>query len=109
MPFGDLQLLRRQPAAPQELLGLPPVGRPKPPKSEAPNRVPTPVDSPGTSLTTPESQVYLSRVLTDLRDDDLGPRLLAEVRKQEEEPRQAFLAGVEELVNQVRFDPDVAR
>src|SRR6267378_6143791 len=49
------------------------------------------------------------RILADLRDDALRSRLLAEVRKQQEKPGQALLAGVEELVHQVLFDPNVAR
>src|SRR5688572_9247893 len=47
-------------------------------------------------------------LLTDLRDDGLRLRFLPEVREEQEEPSQSLLAGVEELIHQILFDPDVA-
>jgi hypothetical protein len=47
--------------------------------------------------------------LTDLRYDWLGPTFLAKIRQQQKGPRQALLARVEQLIHQVRLDPDGAR
>src|SRR5512143_4262522 len=47
------------------------------------------------------------RLLAHPRDHALRPRFLAEVREQQEDPGESLLAGVEELVDQVLFDPDV--
>ena len=38
-----------------------------------------------------------------------GLSFLAEIREQQENARQALLAGVEELIDQVRFDPRIPR
>jgi len=49
------------------------------------------------------------RLLSDVRDDRFRLAFLAEIDQQQQHPCQAFLALVEKLVHQVRFDPDVAR
>ena len=49
------------------------------------------------------------RLLADVGDDRLGPTVLTKIREKQEGPRQPLLAGVEQLVNQVRFNPDSAR
>ena len=46
--------------------------------------------------------------LTDLRRDRLRRAILAEIRQQKQRPRQALLAGIEQLVDQIRLDPAVA-
>ena len=48
------------------------------------------------------------RLLADLRNDRLGFALLAEIRQQQKSPRQTFFAGVEQLIDQVRFDANRA-
>jgi hypothetical protein len=48
------------------------------------------------------------RFLADLRDDRLGFAFLAEIRQQQEQPREAFLARIEQLIDQIRFNPDGA-
>jgi hypothetical protein len=46
------------------------------------------------------------RFLADLGDDWLGSTVLTKIReKHQEGPRQPLLAGVEQLVDQVRFNP----
>jgi hypothetical protein len=35
--------------------------------------------------------------------------VLAEAGQQQQNPRQAFLAGIEQLINQVLFDPNIPR
>ena len=47
-------------------------------------------------------------LLTYLRNNRYRLRLLAEIGQQQEKPREAFLARIEELVNKVFFDTDVA-
>ena len=47
-------------------------------------------------------------VLIDSGDYDLSPAFLAKMRKQQENPSQTLFAGVEKLVYEVRFIPDVA-
>jgi hypothetical protein len=49
------------------------------------------------------------RLLADLRDYRLMLPVLAEVRQQEQSPRQSFLAGIKQLVDQVLFHPQSAR
>src|ERR1700730_11708953 len=49
------------------------------------------------------------RLLADLRYDRLGPTFLAKIRQQKKGSRQAFLARVEQLIHQVRLNPDGAR
>jgi len=48
------------------------------------------------------------RLLTDFCDDRLRPAFLAEIRQQQKRPRQAFLARIEKLIDQVLLDPTVA-
>ena len=48
------------------------------------------------------------RVLGDLRDHADRYGLLPVARQQQQRARQPFLAGVEELIDQVLFDSDVA-
>jgi len=45
------------------------------------------------------------RLLSDVRDDRFRLAFLAEIDQQQQHPCQAFLALVEKLVHQVRFDP----
>src|ERR1700682_1663780 len=45
--------------------------------------------------------------LSDPGNDSFGFALLAKMGQQQENPSQALLAGVEELVDQIRFVPDV--
>jgi len=40
--------------------------------------------------------------------DSFGPAFLAKMSQQQKNPRQALLAGVEKLVDEVFFIPDVA-
>ena len=47
--------------------------------------------------------------LTDFRDHGLRLAVLAEMREQQENPCQALLAGVKELIDDVRLDPGVSR
>ena len=49
------------------------------------------------------------RLLADLGRDQLWAAFLSEVRHQKEKARQAFFARVEQLIDQVLFDPAVAR
>ena len=46
------------------------------------------------------------RFLADFRDHRLRVAFLAEVRQQQEQPRKALLARIEQLVDEVRFDAD---
>ena len=46
--------------------------------------------------------------LADIRSDRLRAALLAEIRQQEQQARQPFFTGVEELVDQILFNPAVA-
>ena len=48
------------------------------------------------------------RFLTDLSHDGLWSRFLAEIRKEQQQPRKAPFAGIEQLIYQVLFDPSVA-
>src|SRR3984893_14878502 len=52
---------------------------------------------------------FRQRLLADLRHDWLGPTFLAKIRQQKEGPRQAFLARIEQLIHQIRLNPDGAR
>ena len=47
-------------------------------------------------------------ILIDSGDHSLSPAFLAKMRKQQENPSQTLFAGVEKLVYEVRFIPDVA-
>src|SRR2546423_7000866 len=47
--------------------------------------------------------------LADPGDHVLRLALLAEVSEQQQNARQALFAGVEELIDKVRLDPDIAR
>ena len=47
------------------------------------------------------------RLLTDLGDYRLGHAFLAEVSKQQQNPRESLFAGIEKLVDQVLFVSDV--
>jgi hypothetical protein len=47
------------------------------------------------------------RLLADFRYDRLWPPLLAKIGHQEKQPRQAFLARIEKLVNQILFNSGV--
>jgi hypothetical protein len=49
------------------------------------------------------------RFLADFRDDRLRLSFLGEIRHQEKEPRQAFLASIEKLIDQIGFDPGIPR
>ena len=49
------------------------------------------------------------RLLAHLRDYCLMLPVLAEVRQQEQSPRQSLLAGIKELIDQVLFHPQGAR
>ena len=42
-------------------------------------------------------------------DDRLGPAFLAEIGQEKKRPRQTLLARIEELIDQILFDPDRAR
>jgi hypothetical protein len=46
--------------------------------------------------------------LINSREDGLGSAFLSKMRKQQKDSRQAFLAGIEKLVHEIRFKPDVA-
>ena len=52
---------------------------------------------------------FSQRLLADLRNDRLEFRLFAEIRQQQENPRQPLLTGIEELVDQVLFDSNDSR
>jgi len=41
-------------------------------------------------------------------EDSFRSAFLSKMRKQQKDSRQALLAGIEELVHQIRFKPDVA-
>src|SRR6202022_4013827 len=47
-------------------------------------------------------------LLADRRYDPLGLPLLAEIRKDEKQARQAFFARIKKLIDKVRFDANVA-
>src|SRR5277367_4010901 len=47
---------------------------------------------------------FRKRLLTDLRNQRLGPSFLAEIREQQQQAREPFLARVEQLIDQVRLD-----
>jgi len=47
--------------------------------------------------------------MAELGNHRLRPAFLAELRKDEKKPSQALLAGIEQLIDQVCLDPDVAR
>ena len=49
------------------------------------------------------------RLLAHLGDDRLGSAFLAEIRQEKKSPRQTLLARIEELIDQILFDPDRAR
>jgi len=49
------------------------------------------------------------RLLSDARDDRFRLALLAEIGQQQQHARQAFLARIEELIDEIGFDPDIAR
>jgi hypothetical protein len=49
------------------------------------------------------------RLLANLRDDRLGPPFLTEVRQQQQKARKSLLAGIEQLIHQVCFNPDCSR
>ena len=51
---------------------------------------------------------FCERFLADLGDDGFGSALLAEIRQQHQETRQALLAAIEQMVDQIGFDPGVA-
>ena len=46
--------------------------------------------------------------LIDFRMHDFGPALLAKISQQQENPSQALLTGVEELVDEIPFESNVA-
>ena len=50
---------------------------------------------------------FRQHLLTDLGKDRFGLAVLAEVGQQEENPGQLFLAGVEELIDQIFFNASV--
>ena len=52
------------------------------------------------------SDHFRQRLLTDLRNDRLRLAFLAEIRQQQEKPGKTFLARIEQLVDEVRFDAD---
>jgi hypothetical protein len=41
-------------------------------------------------------------------EDGLGSAVLSKMRKQQKDSRQAFLAGIEKLVHEIRFKPDIS-
>jgi len=47
-------------------------------------------------------------LLADFRYDWLWPTFLAKIRQKQKNPRQPFLARIEQLINQVRLDTTVA-
>jgi len=51
---------------------------------------------------------FRQQFLSDLGDHHLGLTVLLKVDPQQQRPREPFLAGVEELVYQIRLDPDGA-
>jgi len=58
----------------------------------------------------PDCADHLSEgLLTDSGDYRLGRTFLAEVSKQQQKPGQRFFAGIEKLIDQVLFVPDVSR
>ena len=48
-------------------------------------------------------------LLADFREDRLRFGFLAKVRQQQEQPGQTFLARIEQLIDEVRLDPDGPR
>jgi hypothetical protein len=46
--------------------------------------------------------------LIDSWEDGLGSAFLSKMRKQQKDSRQAFLAGIEKLVHEISFKPDVS-
>ena len=51
---------------------------------------------------------HRERLLADLGDDWLGSTVLTKISEKEEGPCQALLAGIEQLIDQVCFNPDSA-
>ena len=47
--------------------------------------------------------------LTDPRNDGLMLSVFAEAGQQQQNPRQALLTGIEQLIDQVLFDPHIPR
>jgi len=47
-------------------------------------------------------------VLIDSGDDGFSSAILAKMRKHQENPSQTLFAGIEKLVYEVRFIPDIA-
>ena len=47
--------------------------------------------------------------LTDPGHDEIVLALLAVAGQQQQNPRQSFLAGIEQLINQVLFDANIPR
>src|ERR1700739_1956162 len=55
----------------------------------------------------PRSFAHLpKRLLADFRDHRLGCPFLAEVRQQQEHSGQTFLARIEQLIDEIRFNAD---
>src|SRR5258708_22906335 len=52
---------------------------------------------------------FRQRFLRDPGDDTAGRLLVSIARQQQQRARQPLLGGVEQLIDQVLFDPDVAR
>jgi hypothetical protein len=52
---------------------------------------------------------FSQRLLADLCQNRLGLAFLAEVRQEQQGPRKALFAGIEQLIDQIRFDATVAR
>jgi hypothetical protein len=48
------------------------------------------------------------RLLAYSRQDRLRPAFLAEIRQKQKSPRQTFLAGIEQLIDEVFLNPTVA-
>ena len=48
------------------------------------------------------------RLLADFCNDRLRPTFLAKIRQQQKRPCKAFLARIEQLIDQVLLDPTVA-
>ena len=53
--------------------------------------------------------IISASVLTKRNVDRRGAAFLAEIRKQQEQARQPSFAGIEQLIDQIVFDTDVAR
>src|SRR4029077_3320910 len=54
------------------------------------------------------SDHFRKRLLANLRYDRLRPAFLAEIRQKQKSPRQAFLARIEQFIDQVFLDTTVA-